>query len=116
MDQSAHVLNLNEIKNEKFFFLVFLFYFSLDALANGWPLECQDMPIMHNMTRANVTIIKLENYHVLFCCNRGLSTGDMSLFRKEMINGSQAGGERGGSSAMHSICIYGFSVPLCYVV
>lgn len=23
------------------------------------------MPIMHNMTRANVTIIKLENYHVL---------------------------------------------------
>lgn len=100
----------------KIFFLVFLFYFSLDALANGWPLECQDMPIMHNMTRANVTIIKLENYHVLFCCNRGLSTGDMSLFRKEMINGSQAGGERGGSSAMHSICIYGFSVPLCYVV
>ena len=36
-----------------------------DALADGWPLECQGMPIMHNMTRANVTIIKLENYHVL---------------------------------------------------
>ena len=36
----------------------------------------------------NVTIIKLEKLPCSFCCNHGLSTGDMSLFRKEMITGS----------------------------
>lgn len=90
---------------------LFYYYFSLDALADGWPLECQGMPIMHNMTRANVTIIKLENYHVLLL--------QPWIEHRRYIT-IQEGDDQwvagGGSSAMHTICIYGFSVPLCDVV